>query len=154
MLCEGADLIHVFFREVLFALTTPSYRTRLDATGIGYDYFWTRFMRRSALTTSIYDQSSLSPEEVDARRIVFSDIVTSYYVCSEKLYRMYSEMPGYPRPAAVLSDGVDLRLFKPKNIERFTAMGQRPIVVGWVGNSRWAPHSANACPFPRGCIRY
>jgi glycosyltransferase involved in cell wall biosynthesis len=144
MLCEGADLIHVFWREVLFALTTPTYRTYLDSSGIGYDYFWKRFLRRSVLTTSVYDHSLLAPEQVDARKIVYSDIVSSYYVSSEKLYRIYTNLPGYPEPAAVLPDGVDLKLFQPKNLDRFSEMGNRPIVVGWVGNSRWAPHSGNA----------
>lgn len=43
-----------------------------------------------------------------------------------------------PAPACVTQDGVDLDLFVPRHLERFRDMGERPIVIGWAGNSKWA----------------
>ncbi|MFL0692662.1 MAG: glycosyltransferase [Agrobacterium tumefaciens] len=33
---------------------------------------------------------------------------------------------------------MDLDLFTPVNLERFRELNTRPIVVGWVGNSKWS----------------
>jgi glycosyltransferase involved in cell wall biosynthesis len=46
----------------------------------------------------------------------------------------------YKPPAAILPDGVDLAKFSPDNLQRFDTASERPLVLGWVGNSKWANH--------------
>jgi glycosyltransferase involved in cell wall biosynthesis len=140
MMCEGADLVHVFWREVVNNIYQPSYQQHLSQIGIGFEFFKERYLDTKPITTAVYDHMYLEHVETEERRSLFSDYVNSYYVSSQRLYDIYSRIKGYPVPSAVLPDGVDLKRFRPMNLERFERMQDRPIVVGWVGNSTWSAH--------------
>src|SRR5262249_55401176 len=89
------------------------------------------------LSTSVYDHLFLNEKELGERSKIFN-VLSGYYVSSEKLNAIYKSIPKYPSPQATIQDGVDLELFKPKHLERFSATEGRDLVLGWVGNSRWA----------------
>lgn len=138
MMAEDCDLVHFFWREHLTLIGTPYYRSYVESLGMSYSVFEQRFIASKKISTSVYDHLLLNKEELDGRRHLFSDFIAGYTVGSEKLNSIYSKIPNYPKPAYVVQDGVDLSLFKPENLERMQGVGHRELVVGWVGNSKWA----------------
>jgi glycosyltransferase involved in cell wall biosynthesis/GT2 family glycosyltransferase len=134
---SGSDLVHVFWREFARQLLTEHCRHYVYWMGLPYERVLQEVVRPLALSTCIYDHLWLEPEALTERRPLYADYVDAYYVGSRRLEAIYRTAPGYPPPAAVLSDGVDATLFAPRALERFATIGQRPIVVGWVGNSQW-----------------
>jgi glycosyltransferase involved in cell wall biosynthesis/GT2 family glycosyltransferase len=145
LLAKDCDLVHVFWREHLRLMADGWLRRSVEAIGC-YDYasFHERFVRPLKFTTAVYDHLFLERDEAARRLPIFREMITAYYVCSRRLERLYNELPSYPRPLAVLEDGVDLELFRPRQLERFKNIGRREIVVGWAGNSKWCPELEDA----------
>jgi len=74
--------------------------------------------------------------DFDATQYWFSELDT-YYVSSNILYDIYNHLDIRYKPTTVITDGVNLELFYPKNIERFNNHN-RTLNIGWVGNSEWS----------------
>ncbi|MBM6596239.1 glycosyltransferase [Microvirga pudoricolor] len=140
MMCENADLMHFFWREVPRLVRSPHHRHHLDQKGLGYDYFAERFLKNKVITAAVYDHLFLTQPEIMDRVDLFNEYVDEYYVCSQRLYDIYAQIEAYKAPAAILPDGVDLARFSPNNLQRLEDISNRPIVLGWVGNSKWAKH--------------
>lgn len=138
MMAEDCDVVHFFWREHLTLIGTPYYRSYVESLGLSYPAFAHRFIASKKISTSVYDHLLLRLEELDGRRHLFTGLVAGYTVGSEKLNSIYSKIPDYPKPAYVVQDGVDLSLFKPENLVRLQEVSHRELVVGWVGNSKWA----------------
>jgi len=138
MMTEGCQIVHFFWREHLRLIGTPYYRGRIEEIGIPYEEFETRFIANKKISTSIYDHLLLDESALAERKDMFRTLVAGYTVASEKLREIYRNVPGYPQPAAVTEDGVDLNVFRPEGLDRFETVGEREIVIGWVGNSKWA----------------
>lgn len=138
LMTEDCELIHFFWREHLTLIGTPYYRDYVERLGWSYDEFDERFLKTKRVSTAIYDHLLLEERDVIPRRPLYTDLVAGYSVASQKLFDIYAKLPGYPSPKAILEDGVDLTLFKPRKLERFRDIGKREIVIGWVGNSKWA----------------
>lgn len=119
-LVQDCDMVHFFWREDL-RLIEP-YLNEL-----GKPFF----------STAVYDHLYLKQNEIAERLVLFQSIAKKYYVSSERLFKLYDHIEGYPKPSAVLEDGIDLKLFYPMNLERFQNLETREIVVGWAGHSRW-----------------
>lgn len=140
IMCEDCDVIHFFWREVPRVFYSD-HQYSVESRGIDFQYFLNRFYHSRTISTAVYDHLFLDPHDVEARRPLFNDLCSGgYYVCSQKLYDIYAKLPGYRLPDAVLPDGVDLKMFGPANLARMNDIAERPIVVGWVGNSAWAHH--------------
>ena len=135
---EDFDIVHVFWREFLTIIDTPLLEDYARRLGLSYAEFRRRFVENRILSTSVYDHLFLDQSEIEKREDIFNGLIAGYYVASERLRRIYETIPSYPDPDAVLSDGVDLSLFKPSNLERFDDIARRPVRVGWVGHSAWA----------------
>src|SRR5690606_29147813 len=73
-----------------------------------------------------------------ARDPLFNQILSGYSVSSKRLFEAYKNISSYPPPTQLAEDGVDLMLFKPKNLDRFQEAESRPMVIGWAGNSKWS----------------
>jgi glycosyltransferase involved in cell wall biosynthesis/GT2 family glycosyltransferase len=131
------DIVHIFWREYLQLLAEEHCRTYIDWAGCSYERFLRDVVKRPILSTCVYDHLHLGRDARRERGAVFGEFVDAYYVGSNKLRRIYRDHDEFPDPAAVIEDGVDPRLFFPKNLERFDAVADRPMVVGWVGNSEW-----------------
>ncbi|MEQ9260131.1 MAG: glycosyltransferase family 4 protein, partial [Roseovarius sp.] len=63
-----------------------------------------------------------------------------YSVSSGLLDGIYRGIDMFPDPLAVLPDGVDQQRFRPERLERLGET-ERPLRVGWVGNSKWGIHT-------------
>lgn len=138
MMTEDCDIVHFFWREHLTLIGTPYYRSYVESLGMPYELFHERFIATKKLSTSVYDHLLLEEDELSSRAHLFTEMVAGYTVGSEKLNCIYSEVSGYPKPTRVIEDGVDLTKFIPVNIKRLQEVGQRELVIGWVGNSKWA----------------
>ncbi len=138
LLTGDCDLVHFFWREHFFLIGTPYARSCVATLEVPYAEFERRYIRGRRFSASVYDHLYLEPEEAAERRVIFAERVSGYYVSSDKLRREYERLPGYPPPVAVLPDGVDTTLFRPQACDRFERGVDRPLVVGWAGNSRWA----------------
>lgn len=116
------DCLHFFWRKLLFPLKDVD------------DKFINKYVSNKLITTSVYDHLYL--EEEHAKMDIVLKFAKEYTVSSNKLYQIYSHISGIKKPKMVITDGVDLDKFYPKNMERFDNF-DRPLVVGWVGNSKW-----------------
>jgi glycosyltransferase involved in cell wall biosynthesis len=109
------------------------------ADAVGYsnkrDYLDCLLDRR--ITTAIYDHLFLDPDQVVRYGELLGKFVDGYYVSSNKLANIYRAKYPDAVPMLAVPDGVDLSLFRPMNLERFDNK-DRPLVVGWVGNSMWS----------------
>jgi glycosyltransferase involved in cell wall biosynthesis len=138
---QGHDLIHFFWRRDVFWLHSEEYRNYLALRLGDADRFYREYLHSVPVTTAVYDHQFLDKDTVAEMRATY-DFCADYYVSSRRLDYLYRELPGYPRPAAVLEDGVDLGLFRPRRLERLLE-GNRPLVIGWAGNSLWATHKSD-----------
>ncbi len=137
LLARDCDIVHFFWREHLQLIQSPYHQSYVANLGGDYAQFFAAYVRGKALSTSVYDHLLLAPEQLAERRPLYTDLLTGYYVGSERLRQIYAAAPGYPPPAAVLPDGVDRGLFYPQRLERLAQTAGRELVLGWVGNSRW-----------------
>lgn len=138
LIAKDCQILHFFWREHLAVLETPYYQSYAAELAGSYQEFSRRFVTSKKFSTSVYDHLLLKPDEIAARIPLYTSQVAAYTVSSDKLNDIYSAIPYYPKPSAVIEDGVDLGVFKPTNLERLSAVPSRDLVVGWVGNSKWA----------------
>lgn len=138
LMTDGCDLVHFFWREHLTLIQAPYFQEYVREMLGEYPRFFADHVRSKAISTAVYDHLLLDEAALEERLPLYTDLLDAYYVGSQRLRRIYEKLPGYPPPAAVLPDGVDLTMFHPQSLERLDTAGQRELVVGWVGNSRWA----------------
>jgi glycosyltransferase involved in cell wall biosynthesis len=138
LLAKECSLLHFFWREHIQLLGTPYYRSQAESYTHSYEEFNEKFIASKILSTSVYDHLLLEPEQVNSRKKLFGETVAGYTVSSKKLNAIYQNLPGCPPPTAIIEDGVDLELFHPINLSRFNNIKTRELVIGWVGNSKWA----------------
>ena len=131
------DIVHIFWREILCLVESGIIDSYAEWLGLSVQEFHDRFTRRSTFTTAVYDHAFLDEEGVNKRRSMFNEIVEAYYVSSERLNTAYASIPNLRKPEMAIEDGVDLGLFAPRNLARLKEAGKRPLVIGWVGNSKW-----------------
>ncbi|KOP66246.1 hypothetical protein AMS62_14075 [Bacillus sp. FJAT-18019] len=133
---QDCDILHFFWRDMIPVVLNPeSYVSYLSNTFQTPEVFLNEMLYGKILSTSVYDHLFLNKSEIKQRVALFNTF--KYYVSSEKLNDIYMSIQEYPDPVMVIEDGVDEELFYPINMKRFT-IRQRPLVIGWVGNSRWA----------------
>lgn len=89
-----------------------------------------------AITTAVYDHLWLDPKDAFEHFELFNILITGYCVSSQILHDIYGSLPYYPAPDALVEDGVDLEFFRPRNLDRIR-QADRPLRVGWAGNSIW-----------------
>jgi glycosyltransferase involved in cell wall biosynthesis len=129
--------VHFFWRPALAALLDHGVLRRATAglTGDEVDtFFWN--VAKTCKTTSVYDHLFLDNGDHAAavrRALVIAD---AYSVSSPILMDLYSGLDFITPPAAVISDGVDLGLFAPRDADRVGGEGDE-IRIGWAGNSAW-----------------
>ena len=138
MMVKDCQVVHFFWREHLQLIGSPYFRSYIESLGANYADFEREHVHPKIFSTSIYDHLLLQPHELDERRNLFTDFLAGYTVASEKLNVIYRSAPGYPAPTMVIEDGVDLSIFHPRNLERFSSVSRRNLIIGWVGNSKWA----------------
>jgi glycosyltransferase involved in cell wall biosynthesis len=129
------DNIHFLGRETYFKQLEKFARFVKVAmkAGVGLPSLVTR-MADPVTTASVYDHLHLDDTEVAERQERFA-LLDAYSTSSQRLFREYIKQYRQP-PVSITQDGVNLELFKPRDLERFDRY-DRPLVIGWVGNSLW-----------------
>lgn len=126
---QRTDIVHFFWR---------------DAIGRFYDVCGKSLIPTfdsMAITSAVYDHLWLEPKDAPEHYELFNILIAGYVVSSRILHDAYSNLPYYPKPDAVIEDGVDLEFFQPRNLERIRR-NDRPLRVGWTGNSTWGQYIA------------
>ncbi len=131
-LARKYDLVHFFWRGHLSFL--EDYKDYCRECGLSYEGFVELYIKPQKITTSVYDHLYLDDIKFTNKILKYCQ---NYTVSSKKLYDIYNkEDKIIKKPQMIVTDGVDLKLFKPQNLERLTT--DKKIVIGWVGNSAWA----------------
>ncbi|MER1968694.1 glycosyltransferase family 4 protein [Castellaniella sp. GW247-6E4] len=139
MMTRDCAVTHFFWRDFLNAVTQGVSKDYCHGLGFAsHEAFLSRYVRNRTITTSIYDHLFLTDAEIGSRTPLFNDIIDGYTVSSQRLMDAYKNIDRFPNPDGVTEDGVDLGLFKPLGPPRFGVPRQRPMVIGWAGNSLWS----------------
>lgn len=121
------DVVHFFDRWFLNSLI-PYLINSSDAVRSNFIH--------SRITFSVYDHLLLSAEDRRSYTCIFNFISDGYTVSSERLMRIYSDLPEYTDPTMTIEDTVDPALFYPADTARLEQR-DRTVHVGWAGNSKW-----------------
>ncbi|MDD2628286.1 MAG: glycosyltransferase, partial [Clostridia bacterium] len=132
--CMDCDLVHFFWRGHINFINGEFAKYYLGYYGQGYEKFKEEIIDKLYITTSVYDHKYLDDEFTLTKNIM--DFVKNYTVSSKKLLDIYNNL-NIKKPYMEITDGVDLDVFYPINIDRFTNIKNRTINFGWVGNSNW-----------------
>ena len=132
-----SDIYHHFHRFFIYPLANQETMQFLSRMNLSPDQFMQQYLGKKILSTAVYDH--LYPEtDMDAYRDNCFRWIDCYYVASNKLFHIYSNNIRWRRPNGILTDGVDLQVFKPQNLERFNIENlNRTIKVGWAGSTSW-----------------
>lgn len=142
---DRADILHYFNRSYVHNLfSNPDKRRYLESLGVPYATLLQKVASR--LSLSVHDQLSLDERAIADYRDVFNR-AAGYFVASQRLFAIYSALPGIPAPLMTIQEGVDLSQFYPQNLGRFEHVGRRPFVVGWAGTSSWDENGLNVKGF-------
>ena len=133
------DLVHIFWRGILNYIDSDFYNYYLSYYGSDKQAFLDNYIKSKLITTSVYDHKYLSKDLEKENKHIF-EYVKSYTVSSKKLLKIYENIDYLKDPEYEITDGVDLELFKPKNISRlsYKNIKNRTLNIGWVGNSKWS----------------
>lgn len=129
------DLEFFMWRGNISWLYTEYTKKYISKLGFEYEEFLEKYVRNKNIVTAVYDHLFLNTE-TERTDFIFNN-VKSYTVSSEKLKKIYDEYPNIKRPSMVISDGVDLDLFKMDNIKKYENIDGRTIKIGWTGNSKF-----------------
>lgn len=138
---QDCDIIHFFWRGTINWYYDDYAQNKIRIFANSDELFREQYLANKLITTSVYDHLYLKDEESAITKKLFASedsIVDAYSVSSQRLKDIYDERKDIRlRPAALITDGVDLERFKPTNLERFNDIAQRTVRFGWVGNSNW-----------------
>lgn len=132
------DAMHFFWRGDLLKLHAHLMSGYTKFLMMELEEFVQSCLSETSITTAVYDHLLLEPAMITEMAYIFNDIARGYTVSSRRLDDIYRQIPGIQPPAAIFEDGVDLEVFRPEGLERFDSIEGREIVIGWVGNSKWA----------------
>lgn len=133
---EDYDMIHFFWRKLLVGFQDESFKNKLQDKGINYEEYV--FRMKNKISTGIYDHLFLEPENIELYRPIFTQYSKQYYTCSKRLENIYSNIDSYPKPYGTIHDTYDNKLYNGGDRLRFEKKDTNaPLVVGWVGNSKW-----------------
>jgi glycosyltransferase involved in cell wall biosynthesis/GT2 family glycosyltransferase len=132
--CMDCKIIHFFWRGHINFINGAFSKQYLSYYGTGYENFKNEIINKLYITTSVYDHKYLEDNFELTKNIM--DFVKSYTVSSTKLMDIYSKLD-IKKPYMEITDGVDLDIFHPINLERFDNVKNRKLIIGWVGNSEW-----------------
>lgn len=138
LLAEKYDLVHCLWRGLISTINQEYIKSYIHNLGLKYEEFIEKYLSRVNITTSVYDHKYLDEESFDNTRC-FAKYAKNYTVSSSILKNIYDKLDIDKKPIMVISDGVDLEKFSPKNLERFKVenIKARTIKIGWVGNSEF-----------------
>lgn len=134
ILLKDCDIVHFFCRGLPLSINSEDLNDKITKYHDTYENFYKNYLKGKILTTCVYDHLFLD-EDFDFTQLLFSKI-QNYYVSSNILYNIYNSLDIKYKPYGVITDGINLDIFFPKNLSRFSK-NDRKITIGWVGNSKW-----------------
>lgn len=138
ILAKDCDLIHFFWRSPISQIFSEHSYNYLKKMGIKEPKkYLKKLLKNNNISTSVYDHLFLDEAGLNYTKEILKNS-NNYYVSSKKLLNIYKNIDNIKKPNLVISDGVDLELFYPQNIERLNNIKNRNLVIGWVGNSKWS----------------
>ena len=135
------DIVHVLWRGILQFLDPESAAAELYKYRMTYPDFQKNYLDQFCLTTAVYDHLYLN-EDINQVTDKILSVVDAYTVSSKRLFDIYSDRYE-KKPVEEITDGVDLEVFVPHDLERFDHIGERAVCIGWVGNSIFWGNRAN-----------
>ena len=139
LLLEEYDLVHFFWRYDLYYDNNEMLDWILKEDGLDKKRFLSDKLNYDKITTGVYDHLFIDDRFEVTNSIFYR--VKNYIVSSSKLLAIYNDLNLKYKPTKVITDGVNLDLFYPMNLERFESVNERSIIIGWVGNSKWSGNS-------------
>ena len=91
------------------------------------------YICQSHITFSVRDHLFLHEDDIAAYRPLFW-LSDGYLVNSHILWEIYRQIAGFPKPLALIVNGVDRTVYRPP--ERLKRE-KSTVTIGWVGNSLW-----------------
>jgi GT2 family glycosyltransferase len=137
LLSRGRDLVHVLHRPSIEQMFRPDVLDYAKAVGFACENDLFRPFISTRVTTAIGHHLIGDGRSVADERPVLRDLVDGYYTCSPRLTRLYNEIHADSPPMGTIQGGVDTTLFRPQDLDHLKQR-DRALIVGWVGNSRWA----------------
>lgn len=135
LMCQDCDVVHFFCRGLAISYLGGDLRAAVENYGGDTESFIEEYIKPKTITTCVYDHLFLD-SDADFTTLLCSQI-ENYYVSSGKLLGIYNALDLVYKPKCIITDGIDLDMFYPKSLSRFDSLPDRPLVVGWVGNSKW-----------------
>ena len=129
------DHIHFLWRKSLLDFNSDEFKNKLIEKNIDYNRYIDIFS--SKITTAVYDHMFFFFYKIEEYKDVFNKFSRKYYTSSKKLYDIYNKIDKYQKPTTTIIDTFDSDIFYPINLERFENIENRPLIIGWVGNSGW-----------------
>ena len=141
ILTTDYDLTYFMWRGAISWLYSETSRKYIEDLGYEFEEFLQEFVRSRNITTGVYDHLFINSEEERTEFILNN--VKDYIVSSEKLKRIYDEKYD-KKPNMVISDGVDLDLFKMEDLNKFKELKDNDTIrIGWTGNSKFADEAGD-----------
>lgn len=141
ILTTDYDLTYFMWRGAISWLYSEMSRKYIEDLGYEFEEFLQEFVRSRNITTGVYDHLFINSEEERTEFILNN--VKDYIVSSEKLKRIYDEKYD-KKPNMVISDGVDLDLFKMEDLNKFKELKDNDTIrIGWTGNSKFADEAGD-----------
>ena len=128
------DLSIFLWRGLISWLYSENSKIYIEKLGFEYEKFIERFLKNSNIVTGVYDHLFLE-EEKERTEFILNNI-KDYYVSSQKLKQIYNKFN--KKPSFVISDGVDLCLFKMQDKNKYKKCDQPKLTIGWTGNSKFS----------------
>jgi glycosyltransferase involved in cell wall biosynthesis len=142
------DLIHCLWRESASAVDILHAVRHIEKSEDNFAFGTNSKLNHIHITVSVYDHLLSDIDSIKVRNWTYNNLYSGYTVSSSKLYQIYdnySKLINFPKPLALVEDGVDLSKFNPSKLDRL--IQAKPLVVGWVGNSKWG---ADGLSDPKG----
>lgn len=136
VLSKNYNLTHFMWRGHISWVYSDFAKEYISSLGYTYEEFEKEYIKNNSITTAVYDHLFLNEEGKELTEYVCNNS-KAYMVSSKKLEKIYKEYSNIKNPTAVIADGVDLELFNMKNNSKYDNWKNRPIIIGWSGNSKF-----------------
>lgn len=132
---SDCDLMHFLNRRMLLLMDSEAFKQKIEDSGRNVDEYIAE--KKNKISTAIYDYIDLDEAGISEHKYIFNDYSKAYYAATKKLFEIYTSIEEFKNPDAMVHDICDKDQFPTINLERFEleSIKDRPIVVGWVGNS-------------------
>jgi len=129
------DLIHFLNRRMLLLMKTNEFKNKVEAIGKTVDEYISAM--KNKFSTAVYDYMDLDEKGINEHKVIFNDFTKAYYTATKKLFEIYNNIDTFKKPVKMVHDICDGEIFLPINLDRFITenINNRPLVIGWVGNS-------------------